>query len=140
MFFNIDDAFEEKQSVCQEQTMWYILDENDEPVLADSLEASKWWDNDRRVVANDKMPDDVCLSTVFLVLDHSMGRSGDAPILYESMWFGGPFDGDQRRYRTKQEALAGHAEMLNSYNEYMAYREDKINALDKLLDDKINSI
>jgi hypothetical protein len=119
--------------------MWYVLDENDEPVLADSLEASKWWDNKRRTVARDELPDDVCLSTVFLVLDHSMGR-GDAPILYESMWFGGPFDGDQRRYKTKQEALEGHAEMLNSYNEYMTHREDKINELDKLLDDKINSI
>lgn len=48
----------------------------------------------------------ILVSTVFLGLDH---RYGDGPpLLFESMIFGGPLSGEQRRYSTKAEALAGH--------------------------------
>ena len=91
--------------------MWYILNENDEPVPADGLVAAQFLESGRRIVAQSDVGD-AHLSTVFLCLDHGMGRPG-GPVLYESMWFGGPNDGDQRRYRTKEEALAGHQEMLS---------------------------
>lgn len=57
------------------------------------------------------------VSTVLLCLDHdwtSEGRNDPnlAPMVYESMVFGGPGDGEQRRYRSREEALAGHAEMI----------------------------
>ena len=98
--------------------MWYILDENGEPKKAETLEAAMWFEskkNDpKRVVALTELPDDVSLSTVFLCLDHGMGRF-DEPMIYESMWFGGIHDGRQRRYSTKQEAKEGHAEMLLEY-------------------------
>lgn len=107
--------------------MWYVLNENNEPVQAETLVAAQWMEANtaRRTVAYDAMPDGSLLSTVFLCLDHGMGRS-DGPVLYESMWFGGPHDGHQRRYKTRQEALEGHASMLESYGEYLAYIADQL--------------
>lgn len=93
---------------------WYILDENDKPILSDILTASKFLqESDRRVVSYTEINSTCFLSTVFLCLDHCYGRG--APILYESLWFGGSNDGDMRRYRTKEEALLGHREMLEEY-------------------------
>jgi hypothetical protein len=37
-----------------------------------------------------------------------MKSSGGKPVLWESMIFGGPLDGDCRRYSSKADALAGH--------------------------------
>jgi hypothetical protein len=51
------------------------------------------------------------VSTVFLGLDHSFG-DGAGPVLYETMVFGGPMDGEQERYRTREEALKGHTVMV----------------------------
>lgn len=64
---------------------------------------------DRRVAA-DMLPDGVRVSTVFLGLDHGFGEG--PPILYETMVFGGPSDGDCERYSTRAEALAGHAAVV----------------------------
>jgi hypothetical protein len=107
--------------------MWYVLDKNNEPVQADTLVAAQWLEENtqKRVVACDEMPDGSVLSTVFLCLDHSMGRS-DGPVLYESLWFDGPHDGHQRRYKTRQEAVEGHASMLQEYGEYLVYMADKL--------------
>lgn len=91
---------------------WYILDENDNPVKEDDVsKAAKWLEenSDRRIVEKTVLIN--CeLSTVFLCLDHSFDE--EIPILYESLWFGGILDGNMRRYATKEEALAGHEEML----------------------------
>lgn len=47
------------------------------------------------------------VSTVFLGLDHAFGRTA-RPVLFETMIFGGPEDGDQRRWCTEEEAQRGH--------------------------------
>lgn len=107
--------------------MWYILDENNEPVPADTLVAARFLEEQgkRRTVAYSDMPDGSLLSTVFLGLDHSMGRS-DGPVLFESLWFGGPHDGHQRRYKTWTEAEEGHADMLEAYMEYQRYNAEQL--------------
>lgn len=46
------------------------------------------------------------VSTVFLGLDHSF-HIGD-PVVFESMYFVGNHGTDQQRYKTWEEALAGH--------------------------------
>lgn len=51
------------------------------------------------------------VSTVFLGLNHNHFGKGD-PILFETMVFGGPLDGEQHRYCTYDEAERGHAEMV----------------------------
>lgn len=47
------------------------------------------------------------VSTVFLGIDHSFALGGD-PVLFETMIFGGEHDNYQERYRTLEEARAGH--------------------------------
>lgn len=50
------------------------------------------------------------VSTVFLGLDHSF--DGGAPLLFETLVFGGDLDGEMDRYGTWDEAVAGHAAMM----------------------------
>lgn len=67
--------------------------------------------NDARRVALDE-EGGVSVSTVFLCLDHYYdAHPNRAPVLYETMVFGGAHDQDQRRYCTREQALAGHAEV-----------------------------
>lgn len=54
-----------------------------------------------------------CVSTCFLFLDAGFDLDPNAwPVLYETMVFGGPHDGRQERYHTREEALAGHARVV----------------------------
>lgn len=64
--------------------------------------------NERRVKRTKVGDSDV--STVFLGLDHQFGRG--APLLFETMIFGGARDGDQFRYSTWDEAEDGHAKVV----------------------------
>ena len=50
------------------------------------------------------------VSTVFLGIDHSW--LGGPPILFETMIFGGQFDEVQKRYCTMEEAIDGHAKLM----------------------------
>jgi hypothetical protein len=50
------------------------------------------------------------VSTVFLSLNHSFANG--PPLVFETMVFGGPLDGQQDRYSTRADALAGHARMV----------------------------
>ena len=51
--------------------------------------------------------EDVGVSTVFLSIDHNYSDEG-LPLLYETMVFGGKYDGEMWRYSTRTEAEAGH--------------------------------
>jgi len=55
------------------------------------------------------------VSTVFLSLDHAY--PGMPPVLFETMVFNGPLDGEMERYRTIQEAEAGHEQMVQRVKE-----------------------
>lgn len=50
------------------------------------------------------------VSTVWLGLDHNY--SGGPPLIFETMIFGGPNDGDMWRYATEEEAKAGHERVV----------------------------
>jgi len=64
---------------------------------------------ERRVARDEVGDSDV--STVFLQLDHSFtGRP--PPLVFETMVFGGPLDGECERYATWDEAEMGHARMI----------------------------
>lgn len=54
----------------------------------------------------------VRVSTVFLGLDHNYFGRG-APVLWETMVFGGPHDMDQRRYTSAESALEGHQQTVS---------------------------
>jgi len=98
--------------------MWYILDNNHKPVTSTGIESSKWMEENpkRKTVGYDKLKDpngdDVCVSTVFLGLDHSW--NGGKPILWETMIFGGKNDqAYQERYSSYEDALEGHQKAIN---------------------------
>ena len=93
---------------------WYILDENNNPILSEARIVGRWMEENKqkRIIALTEF-DDICLSTVFLCLDHDF--LDHKPILYESLWFEGVFDGKMQRYSTREEAIVGHKEMLCEY-------------------------
>lgn len=89
----------------------YMLDADGNVVATkDETAWQSWIGNfDNRRVARDYVGD-VEISTVFLPCDH--GFDAAAPVLFETMVFGGELDQEQRRYSTRTAALAGHAELL----------------------------
>jgi len=100
------------------KTLWYILDENKNPVPAkNQFDAERLLlDNSRRRVALDEiMVEDysiiITVSTVFLVLDHNHSSKGK-PILFESMIFNGELNQSMNRYCTWKEAEEGHQKMV----------------------------
>lgn len=58
------------------------------------------------------------VSTVFLAMDHSyLTYGGHAPLLFETMVFGGPLDGEMERYATEEAAYVGHGAMIERVRE-----------------------
>jgi len=89
---------------------YYNLNELGEPEATTLL---KW--NVKSVSAQDWLVaktviDGVIVSTMFLAINHNPNRNG-RPLLWETMVFGGPLDGEQLRYETRQQAHAGHEAM-----------------------------
>jgi hypothetical protein len=69
----------------------------------------------RRIIGRTQVAEDVEVSTVFLGLDHGhawLDHGEVAPVVFESMAFGGPLNHVSQRYRTRAEALAGHASLV----------------------------
>lgn len=69
------------------------------------LKWGKWFETANRKVRQDEI-DGVRISTVFLGLDHSFGEG--APLLFETMIFGGEHDGYQTRASSWDEAVGQH--------------------------------
>ena len=86
----------------------YILDGHDVVECRDLVEWGKWFETADRKVAKDTK-NDITISTVFLGLDHSSG--GGTPIVFETMVFGGEYDGELDRYSTWAKAEVGHKQM-----------------------------
>jgi len=68
----------------------------------------------KTTITNPYNPKEECeVSTVFLCIDHGLD-SGKSPVVFESLIFGGPLDDWMNRYRTWDEAEAGHVEMVDA--------------------------
>lgn len=92
----------------------YILDGHTPKPVDDIREWGIWFETaDRRVAKTDVNGDEV--STVFLGLDHNWGDG--APILFETLVFGGPLDGEMDRYTQWEVAEKGHAKMVERVKE-----------------------
>lgn len=76
----------------------------------DLLVWARWFDKADRTVARTRCLSGTEISTVFLGLNHNW--EGGAPLLYETMVFGGPCNQEQERYATRAEAQAGHDRMV----------------------------
>lgn len=87
----------------------YILDGHKAVPCDNLMEWAMEFEKMDRTVARTDFPR--ChVSTVFLSLDHNFTRNGP-PLLFETMVFGGKFDGDCERYSTWEEAERGHKAM-----------------------------
>lgn len=64
-------------------------------------------DPDAGRIGADDLPGDIRVSTVHLVLNHQWGEDS-APLIFETMVFGGEHDEWQCRWATKERAAAGH--------------------------------
>jgi hypothetical protein len=90
----------------------YILDDDGTPVPEpDLLKWGLWLQTHDRHVAEDLLPGDVRVSTLFLGLDQAFFWGGP-PLLWETMTFGPEGIQYQERYKTRAEAEAGHARAL----------------------------
>jgi hypothetical protein len=93
----------------------YILDADGiTPIRCDDVLAWAWWfEKAERHVAQDMDEDDrtgqKVRATVFLGTDHNYSGKGP-PILWETMVFGGPLDGETLRYTSHADAFEGHQE------------------------------
>lgn len=89
--------------------LWYKLDGKN-PVPDDTNGIWIFTNDDKRVVGETKVRG-ATVSTVFLGLDHSLGRK--TPVLFETLVFGGSMDGECNRYETWDEAEKGHQKMVD---------------------------
>lgn len=96
----------------------YVLDADGKPLPCDDIATwGDWFERTRLtrecVIAQDcdEGPNgtDTSVSTVFLGIDHGFGVG--RPVLWETMVFGGQLDGLQRRYTSREAALAGHRDV-----------------------------
>ena len=99
---------------------WYLLDDLNNPYPTDDMYAAEALlsDADKRRINLTEMDIEghkISISTVFLVMDHSYGQ---IPTLYETMAF---IDDNSaglgkftKRYSTREEALLGHQEIVDS--------------------------
>jgi len=96
---------------------WYILDENNKPVVASAINEYVDWEEanpTKKAVKQENVNDDIYVSTVFLGLDHAW--DSNIPVLWETMIFGGDHDQYQERYTSYEDALEGHQIALNLVN------------------------
>ncbi len=101
----------------------YILEGHKAVECNDLMVWAKWLETaDKRVAKTDipqikglvwlgklfktKRFEPVCISTVFLGLDHQFGNG--SPLLFETMVFGGKHDEEMERYSTWEQAEEGH--------------------------------
>ena len=87
----------------------YILQDHTPVQEPDLMKWERWFETaERRVAFTEK--DGAEVSTVFLGLNHGFGEG--EPLLFETMVFGGPFDGQTERCSTWEQAEQQHKEMV----------------------------
>ncbi len=105
----------------------YILDADGQPQPFDhTAEWARWFESADRHVAMTILTghatgEPVKVSTIFLAIDHNYLRDGP-PILWETMVFGSVMDGEQERYTSAADALAGHAKVVRRVKMALAAR------------------
>ena len=96
----------EAEEILYNSPVTYILEGKIPKQERNFIEWAKWMETANRHVNKTELPGDICISTVFLGTNHNY-LFGE-PLLFETMIFGGEYDGYQERYSTWDEAEAGH--------------------------------
>jgi hypothetical protein len=107
--------------------IFWRLDENHKPVRCNTIDeyfASAERDHH---VAHTQIEAAVRVSTIFLHTPHGHGFV-EHPEFFETMIFGGPLDRCQVRYRTWDEAVAGHERLCEEVGKLLALSPDELAA------------
>src|SRR5688500_15884146 len=90
----------------------YILNQKVVTACDDLMTWAIWieTERDQQQVGLTRLDETIHISTVFLGIDYSYGRSN--PKFFETMIFGGIHDGYTKRYSTYEEAEDGHKEAV----------------------------
>jgi hypothetical protein len=92
--------------------LYFVLNEHGEPVLERDVEVwSKWFARADRSIARSTVSADVTVLTTFNGVD-DVPEPDAIPRLFESRVFGGVLDGEVVHHRTRGEATARHAELV----------------------------
>lgn len=91
----------------------YILKDKEPVPVDDIIEWAKWFEtaDDERQVDLTVVDIGEEASTVFTGLEYRLFGDGP-PLLFETMVFGGGYDGETWRYSTWDEAEAGHKKVV----------------------------
>ena len=113
--------------------MYYIL-KNKQPVLVTDIQEWAKMFEVEDIIVKQTMLGEVKVSTVFLGLDHSYGKSG-RPVVFETMIFDlESLQGYQERYSTWEEAEQGHEIACELVKEAQRTRWEKfINWLENII-------
>lgn len=91
---------------------FYALDQDNHVVeVEDCITWGRWFEDatSQRQVGYTQITSEISVSTVFLGVDHRFpGFPSGPPILFETLVFGGPLDGDGNRYSSWDDAEIGH--------------------------------
>lgn len=95
--------------------MFYILDDNNNPVESNDWDSWEWKNanQERTRVGRDEVGE-VLVSTIFMPMNH--GWDGKLEV-FETMVFGGERAGDCFRYATWDDAKAGHDRVVAELKE-----------------------
>jgi hypothetical protein len=69
--------------------------------------------------------EEVTISTDWLGLDHNFLDPEGPPLIFETMVRGGPMDGMVKRYTTREQALAGHLDVVRQHRWWRTLRARK---------------
>jgi hypothetical protein len=87
----------------------YILDEENHVVEVDVITWGRWFERiENRTIGYTEIVSGTTVSTIFIGIDHRHYGEGP-PVLFETMVFGGPLDGEIFRYSSYDDAETGHA-------------------------------
>lgn len=108
--------------------LYYILAEDGKTPIAtqDMMLWAEWFGKNHpvHVATSHDEAKGIHVSTVFLSLDHNHWGEG-APVLFETMVFGGPHNEKMDRYCTWEEAERGHKIMCGRVGIAWSNHEDK---------------
>jgi len=90
---------------------YYTLKDGVVTPCDDLIKWGRWLEKANRIVECTHITSQIDVSTVFLGLDYRFSDVGQ-PIVFETLVFGGDFDGEMNRYTSLDAAKQGHAIMV----------------------------
>ena len=88
----------------------HIVNDQGEAEPCDDVKQWALFMRDKNRIVEQTMVGTIKVSTVFLGLDH--GLFDGPPMLWETMVFGGPLDGEMDRYSSLDSAKLGHGQTV----------------------------